>query len=152
MGIADIADHFSTDHAERAIDFFFDLGRIERAEITRPATAGFELGIGFEQRCSATNAGVDAMFVMIPVASGESSLGRGVPGNLVFHRIEECAPFGVGFGHFFHLGSRLSMRCSGLTRSTAQSGSMPPSLPEALQRPIGKVNCAYDEQLTSRRA
>ena len=47
--ITDLAQDFSANHAVAAIYTLGDIGRINRLEITGPAAAGIELGVGCEQ-------------------------------------------------------------------------------------------------------
>src|SRR5690606_22061773 len=78
MGIADVADDFGAYHAVAAVDLFLHHRRIQRLEVAGPAAAGFEFCIRGEQRRAAADAGVDAGFVMIPVAAGERRFGGGM--------------------------------------------------------------------------
>src|SRR6202140_4009305 len=60
MAVALRAQHFGADHAVADVALLVDMALRRRLGEARPAAAGIELGVGFEQRLSATGAGIGA--------------------------------------------------------------------------------------------
>src|SRR5882757_10651945 len=58
MAVALRAQHFGPDHAKADVALLVDVALQRRLGKARPAAAGIELGVGFEQRLSAAGAGV----------------------------------------------------------------------------------------------
>ncbi len=98
--IANLANNFSAHHAMTAVRLHDDGVGIERGEIAGPAAAGIEFGIGCKQRGAATYAGINAVFMMIPITSAKSWFGRGMTCDFVFHRRQAGAPFLIAFDDF----------------------------------------------------
>src|SRR6516165_8846201 len=78
---------------------------------TRPAAAGIELGIGFEQRLTAAGTDVSAWSVLMLVFARERPFGRFLAQHGILHRRQFLAPLrlalfdsrlrpGVGHGNF----------------------------------------------------
>lgn len=116
MGIAHVAQDFGAYHAMTAVDALGNVLRIKRFEITWPSAAGIEFGVRFEQWGAAADAGVDAMFMMIPETPGKGAFRRRMAGYLVFERIELGAPFGIAFDDLVFHDEQLT------SSSLAQSG------------------------------
>jgi len=116
MGVAHIADDFSAHHAMRAVNYLTHIFGIDGLEVAGPAATGIELGIRLEQRRIAANAGVDAVFMVIPKAPGEGALGCRMTRHLVLLRGEHGAPFLIGFGNFVSHDEQLT------SKELAQSG------------------------------
>src|SRR5437763_416722 len=72
------------------IDMVLSRGRRE----ARPAAAGIELGIGFEQRLAAAGADVGAFPVFMLIFAGERPLSRLFAYHGILHRRQFLAPFG----------------------------------------------------------
>src|SRR2546425_1228481 len=72
---------------------------------TRPARAGFELGLGIEQRGSATNAPVNSIAVRLVVLAGESALGTFLACHLELNGRELLLPLGDRLFHAVHVGN-----------------------------------------------
>src|SRR5690606_26063515 len=102
MRIADVANDFGADHVMRAIDALAHVFLIDRLEIAGPAAAGIELGIRFEQRRAATDAGVSACLLEMGVFTGSRPLGRGLAGDFVLDRAELRPPLVIALDHFRH--------------------------------------------------
>src|SRR4029453_17074627 len=119
MRVAHIAQDLGTYHAMTRIAFLAHIRRIDRLEVPGPAATGLELGVRRKQRSAACHATVDAVLIVVPVASGKRALGRLLARDGVFHRRQLCAPLRVGLGDFLHRDSYDEHeRCS----DCAQSG------------------------------
>ena len=90
-----------------------DRGRGE----ARPAAAGIELGVGFEQRLPAAGADIGARPVLVLVFAGERPLGRLLAQHRVLHRRQFLAPLGVAF----HLSTLASDICPWLSEPCERS-------------------------------
>src|ERR1700756_1521100 len=99
MRAAVLALHFDAQHAVRAVGFLGDHFAVDRLEVARPAAAGVELGVRFEQRRAAADAVIDAAVPVVVIAAGEGALGGRVARHLVFDVGELFAPLGVVFLH-----------------------------------------------------
>src|SRR5690606_40155249 len=84
-------------HPVAGVGFLADVVGIKRLEIAGPAAARIELGIGCEERRSASHAAVDAGFGRVPVAAGERALGAFLARHDVFLGGQLRAPLRVGF-------------------------------------------------------
>jgi hypothetical protein len=89
-------------HPQHAVDLGFDRAIADRFEVTRPAGAGFIFGLGRKQRLSATDARVNAFFMVVGVLAGKRPLGGFVPCHVESHRFgafvfQQGFPFIVGF-------------------------------------------------------
>src|SRR6202030_239447 len=89
------------DHAVRRVGLLLDRLRAQRLKEAGPAGARLELGVGREQRLTATHALVDTVVVTVPVLTGERPLGAGLPGNLELLGSEPLLPLGVGLRELF---------------------------------------------------
>ena len=78
------------------------MGRVERAEVAGPTATGIEFGIGGKQGRIATDAGIDAGFMVIPVLPGKRAFGCSMARDLVRQGIEFGTPLGIGFDDFAH--------------------------------------------------
>lgn len=85
-----------------AVDDFRDIRRVERLEIAGPAAARIELRVRGEQWRVAADAGVDAVFMVIPELAREGPFRGRVARDFVLHRVEHGTPFGVGFTDFIN--------------------------------------------------
>src|SRR5215211_1757100 len=118
MTVAFRAQHLRADHAVGDIALLVDMAVHGRRRKTRPAAAGIELGVGFEQRLAAAGAGIGALAVLVLIFAGERPLGRLLAQHGVLHRRQFLAPLGLalddlagrfGVGHLASLiGSLLS--------------------------------------------
>ena len=75
VAAASLAADFDAGHAVTDIPNLGDVSRVERGEETRPAGAGFELGVGLEQRQRAESADVVAARFILEQAAAEWRLG-----------------------------------------------------------------------------
>lgn len=64
-------------------------------EIAWPARSAFKFGFGVEKGGAATDAGVDAVVVMVPVKAGEGRLGCFSAGNVVLAGAQVFSPVAV---------------------------------------------------------
>src|SRR3954453_11810947 len=109
MAIALRAQHLGADHAVADVALFVDMALHCGRGKGRPAAAGIELGVGFEQRLAAAGAGVNARAVLMLVFTGKRPLGRFLAQHRVLHRRQFLAPLGFGLfklcgfgvGHYF---------------------------------------------------
>src|SRR5271166_5593031 len=76
MASAFRAQHLGADHAVAGIALLIDMAFGRRRGEARPAAAGIEFGIGFEQRLSAAGADIGARAVLVLIFAGERPLGR----------------------------------------------------------------------------
>src|SRR5919198_1729769 len=76
MAVAFRAQHFGADHAVAEVALFVDMAVHCRRRKARPAAAGVELGVGFEQRLAAAGADVRALAVLVLIFAREGTLGR----------------------------------------------------------------------------
>jgi len=102
MCVAHVADDLGAPHAMTRVGLFTDVCRVERLEIARPAAARVELGVRFEQRRAAADAGVDAVLVVVDVFAGARRFGCRVARHAVLHRREQLLPLGIGLDDFVH--------------------------------------------------
>src|SRR5215218_2069701 len=111
MATAFRAQHFGPDHAVADVALLVDVALRRRLGKARPATAGIELGVGFEQRLAATGAGVGAGRLLVFVFAGERPLGRLLAQHGVLHRRQFLAPVGLALddlGGYFGVGHSTS--------------------------------------------
>lgn len=104
VGAAVVAGDFGADHADAAVDVLVDEFFVVRCVKAWPAAAGVELGFRAEKRGIAADAVVGAVFVGVPIFTGEGAFGAFLAGDAVFGFIELGTPFGVGFFDFRHAG------------------------------------------------
>ena len=116
MGVAHVTDDFSTNHAVGAVYQLTNVFRIERLEIAGPAAAGIKFCIRLKQWRIAADTSINAMLMVIPIASCKSPFRGGVSGHLVFHRGQLVTPFFIGLGDFVCHDEQLT------SSSAAQSG------------------------------
>src|SRR5207247_205456 len=118
MAVAVRAQDFSADHAVADIALLVDMAVHGRRGEARPAAAGIELGVGFEQRLAAAGAGISALAVLVLILAGERPLGRLLAQHGVLHRRQLLAPLGFalddlagcfGVGHLASLIGSLSI-------------------------------------------
>src|SRR4051812_18289842 len=83
-----------------AIDTFFYVVGIDWPEITRPTATRIKLGIGFEQGCSATDASINTMLVMIPKLTAKGAFRIAFTGDGILFFTQQGAPFGFGLSDF----------------------------------------------------
>jgi hypothetical protein len=102
MRVADVAEHLYTDHAVAGVGFLADIVRLKRLEVTGPAAAGVELGVGRKQRRAATDTAVDAMLGGVPVSAGKRPFGPFSPCDREFFRGQFGAPLRVALDDFLH--------------------------------------------------
>src|SRR6266478_2782152 len=114
MAVALRAQHFGPDHAVADVALLVDVALQRRLGKTRPAAAGIELGVGFEQRLSAAGAGVGARRLLVLVFAGERPLGRLLAQHRVLHRRQFLAPLGLALldlaGHRLGVGHETSLQ------------------------------------------
>src|SRR5262245_52598396 len=96
MPAAAAAADFGAVHHQRLVVERFDGRVIDWLVNARQASAAFELGLGVEQLLAASGADVDAVFVVVPVLSGERTLGAGFAEDVVRLGVELFLPLGVG--------------------------------------------------------
>ena len=104
MGITNGTDNFGTHHAQRDIDLFPYIFRVDRCKKTWSATTGVEFRIGNEQGRSTIDARINTGLVMVPVLAGKGRFRRGLSGHGIRHRGKLRSPFGIrllnsGFAH-----------------------------------------------------
>src|SRR5262249_7826309 len=141
MAAAFRAQHLGADHAVAMILLLVDMALGRGLREARPAAAGIELGIGFEQRLPAAGADIGAGALLMLILAAERPLGRLLAQHRVLHRRQLGAPLGLalfdlvrrrlGVSHWFSF-ARLSWRrfspawafpCSSRRRSSSGSRS-----------------------------
>src|ERR1700733_13010636 len=75
MAAALRAQPLGPDHAVADVALLVDMARRRGRGKTRPAAAGIEFGVGFEQRLAAASAGVGARRLLMLVRAGERPFG-----------------------------------------------------------------------------
>src|SRR3981189_470990 len=86
MAVALRAQHLGPDHAVADVAFLVDMALQRRLGKARPAAAGIELGVGFEQRLAAAGAGVGAGPLLMLVFAGERPFRRLLAQYRILHR------------------------------------------------------------------
>src|SRR6266478_8684489 len=76
MAVAFRTKHLGPDHAVADVAFLVDMALGRRLGKARPAAAGIELGVGFEQRLPTAGADVGAGPLLMLIFAGERPLGR----------------------------------------------------------------------------
>src|SRR6266480_6498793 len=76
VAVALRAQHFGPDHAVADVALFVDMAVDRGGGKARPAAAGIELGVGFDQGLAAAGAGVGAPPLVMLVFAGERPFGR----------------------------------------------------------------------------
>src|SRR4051812_41850597 len=94
MAVALRAQHLGADHAVGDVALLFDMAFECWLGKARPAAAGIEFGIGFEQRLAAAGAGIGALALLMLVLAGERPLGRLLAQHRVLHRRQFLTPLG----------------------------------------------------------
>src|SRR5882724_2203614 len=92
MAVALRAQHFGSGHAVADVTLLVDMALRRRLGKARPAAAGIELGVGFEQRLSAAGADVGAGPPLMLIFAGERPLGRLLAQHRILHRRQFLAP------------------------------------------------------------
>src|SRR5882757_10169343 len=100
MAAAFRAQHLGADHAVADVALLVDMAVDCRRRKTRPAAAGIEFWVGFEQRLAAAGAGIGALAVLMLIFAGERTLGRLFAQHGILHRRELLAPLGVALMDF----------------------------------------------------
>src|ERR1700676_764246 len=95
MAVALRAQHFGADHAVADVALFVNVVLRRRLGKARPAAAGIEFGIRFEQRLSAAGADIGAGPPFMLVFAGERPLGRLLAQHRVLHRRQFLPPLGL---------------------------------------------------------
>src|SRR6476659_943863 len=109
MAVAFRTKHLGPDHAVADVALLVDVALHRRLGKARPAAAGIELGVGFEQRLPAAGADVGAGALLMLIFAGERPLGRLLAQHRILHRRQFLAPLrlalldlaghGSGVGH-----------------------------------------------------
>ena len=94
MAIAFRAQYFGADHAVREVALLVDVAVDRWGGETRPAAAGVEFRVGFEQRLAAAGANIGAPGFGVLVLARERPLGRLLAQHRILHRRQLLAPFG----------------------------------------------------------
>src|SRR5450631_155755 len=92
MAVALRAQHLGPEHAVADVALLVDMALDRGCGEARPAAAGIEFGVGFEQRLAAAGAGVGARRLLVLVFAGEWPLGRLLAQHRVLHRRQFLAP------------------------------------------------------------
>src|SRR5438128_5272654 len=100
MAVAFRAQHLGADHAVADIVLLVDMALCRRLRKARPAAAGVELGVGFEQGLAAAGAGIGALAVVMLVFAGEGPFGGLLAQHRVLHRRQFLAPLGLALDEF----------------------------------------------------
>src|SRR6478609_1963364 len=95
MAVAFRAQHLGADHAVADVALLVDMAVQRGRGKARPAAAGIELGVGFEQRLAAAGAGIGALAMLMLIFAGEGPLGRLLAQHRVLHRRQLLAPIGL---------------------------------------------------------
>src|SRR5258708_36380043 len=95
MTVAFRAQYLGADHAMGHVALLVDMAVDRGRGKTRPAAAGIELGVGFEQRLPAAGAGIGALALLMLVFAGERPLGRLLAQHRILHRRQLAAPLGL---------------------------------------------------------
>ena len=95
MAVAFRAQHLGADHAVADVALLVDMAVHRGRGKARPAAAGIELGVGFEQRLAAAGADIGALALLMLVFAGERPLGRLLAQHRILHRRQFAAPFGL---------------------------------------------------------
>jgi hypothetical protein len=113
MAVAFGAEHFGADHAVADVALLVDMAVDRGRRKTRPAAAGIELGVGFEQGLAAAGAGVGALPLLMLVFAAARPLGRLFAQHRILHRRKLLAPLGLALldlaGHGLAVGHEPSM-------------------------------------------
>src|ERR1700704_4219101 len=114
MAVALRAQHFGPDHAVADVALLVDVALRRGGGKARPAAAGIELGVGFEQRLAAAGAGVGAGPLLVLVFAGERPLCRLLTQYRMLHRRQFLAPLGLALldlaGHRLGVGHETSFQ------------------------------------------
>src|SRR5260221_9359477 len=95
MAAAFRAQYLGADHAVGDVALLVDMAVHRGRGKTRPAAAGIEFCVGFEQRLAAAGTGVGALAVLMLILPGERTLGRLLAQYGILHRREFLAPLGL---------------------------------------------------------
>src|SRR5690606_19285752 len=90
------ADDFGADHAVRGVDVLRDRAALGRFDEARPAGAGIELVVAFEQGLAAPGTHVLAGSLVLLVLPGEGALGSTLAQHGVLLGRQPLAPLSVG--------------------------------------------------------
>src|SRR5258708_7595258 len=116
MAVAFRTKHLGPDHAVARVALLVDVAFSRRLGKARPAAAGIELGVGFEQRLPAAGASVGAGALLMLIFSGERPLGRLLPQYRKLHRRQFLAPLRLALldlaGHRLGVGHGASLLIS----------------------------------------
>src|SRR5450432_2889952 len=100
VAVALRTQHFGADHAMGDVALLVDMVFRCRRGKARPAAAGIELGVGFEQRLAAAGAAVAAAPLLMLVFAGERPLGGLFAQHSILHRRQFLAPLGLALLDF----------------------------------------------------
>src|ERR1700731_89228 len=117
MAVALRTKHLGADHAVADVALLVDMALRCGLRKTRPAAAGIELGVGFEQRLPAAGAGIGARPVLMFVFAGERPFGRLLAQHRVLHRRQFLAPLGFALCDLW--------RCLGVRHETSFAAIAP---------------------------
>src|SRR6266478_1948069 len=95
MAVALRAQHLGPEHAVADVALLVDMALDRGCGKARPAAAGIEFGVGFEQGLAAAGTGVGARRLLVLVFAGERPLGRLLAQHRVLHRRQFLAPLGL---------------------------------------------------------
>src|SRR5882757_1326321 len=116
MAVAFRAQDLSADHAVADIALLVDMAVHGGRGEARPAAAGVELGVGFEQRLAAAGAGISARAALVLIFARERPLGRLLAQHGILHRRQFLAPLGLALVDL--------AGCFGVGHSTSLIGSL----------------------------
>src|SRR6266478_2861237 len=95
MAVALRAQHLGPEHAVADVALLVDMALDRGCGKARPAAAGIEFGVGFEQGLAAAGTGVGARRLLVLVFAGERPLGRLLAQHRVLCRRQFLAPLGL---------------------------------------------------------
>src|SRR6185503_9254142 len=112
-----LAVHFDAAHAVGGVLFRLDVAAGHWLGEARPTRSGIELRVGGEERRTATDAGVDAVLLVVPVGAGERALGALFAGNMELLRSELLAPLLWGLADLVGHARNLKILASPLSHN-----------------------------------
>src|SRR5260370_29176034 len=138
MAVALRAQHLGREHAVADVPLLVDMALDRGCGKARPAAAGIEFGVGFEQGLAAAGTGVGARRLLVLVFAGERPLGRLLAQHRVLHRRQFLAPLGLALrdlaGHRPGVGHGASLNYTECFQAKACPGLDPGWVPARVKK------------------